>query len=117
VSGGTGRVAVTVHVVAVGGLAEFDVALIDLVVRHELLGELGAAPEHDDEQAGGVGVERAAVADFLDAEPAADVVHHVVRGAAHGLVHEQGTVEGIELKHGKCLTKWPALIWRRPGLS
>ena len=105
-----------VHVVAVRGFAEFDVALIDLVVGHQLLGQLRATAQHDDEQAGGVGVERAAVADLSDVELAADGIHHVVGGAAHGLVHEEGTVERIKLEHENSDERTP-LTSRRPKLS
>ena len=57
-----------VGIVAVRGFAEFDRAFINLVVGHQFFGKLGAAAEDDDEQAGGVRIERAAMADFLDAE-------------------------------------------------
>ena len=76
-------------------------AFVDFVVGHQLLGELGAAAQHDDEQAGGVGIERAAVADFLDAELAADGVHDVVRGGAGGFVDQNGAVERRESVHGR----------------
>ena len=56
-------------------------------------------PEHDDEQAGGIRVERAAMADLLDAELAADGVHHVVRRRAGGLINQDGAIERGEFLH------------------
>ena len=101
VNGGTGSGGCdfAVGIVAVGGLAELDGAFIDLVVGHHLFGELGAATEHDDEQTGGIGIERAAMADLFDAEPAADHVHHVVRSRAGGLVNQQRTVKRGKFLH------------------
>ena len=83
---GQGAGQFAVGIVAVGGLAEFDGAFIDLVVGHHFFGQLRAAAEHDDEQAGGVGIERAAMADLFDAKLAADGIHHVMRGRPGGLV-------------------------------
>ena len=65
---GQGSGEFAVGIVAVRGFAELDRAFVNLVVAHQFFGEFRAASEHDDEQAGGVGIERAAVADFLDAE-------------------------------------------------
>ena len=89
-----------VGVVTVGRLAELDRAGIGLVGGHEPLGQLGAAAQHNDEQPGGVGIQRAAVADFLDPKLAPDGVHHIVRSGAGWLVNQDRAVEWFEFVHG-----------------
>ena len=96
---GSGHFAV--GIVAVRGFAEFDRAFINLVVAHQFFGQFRAAAQHNDEQAGGVRVQRAAMADFLDLKAAADGVHDIVRGRAGGFVNENGAVEGGKFLHEK----------------
>ena len=55
--------------------------------------KLCAATEHDDQQTGGVGIECAAMADFLDSKLAANRVHDIVRRRAGGFVNEDCAVE------------------------
>src|SRR6185437_8593165 len=80
--------------------AEFDGAFVNLIVGHQFFRKLGAAAEHDDEQAGGIGVERAAMSDFFDAELAANRVHDIVRRGPGGFINEKRAVERGEFLHG-----------------
>ena len=61
-----------------------------LVLAHEQILDLRAAAEDDEEQAGGERIERAAMADLLRAETAADDGDDVVRGHAARLCRRGG---------------------------
>src|SRR5436305_1517622 len=81
-------------------LERFGVCDVEFAGDHTAQGgEMRAAAEHDDEQAGGIRVERAAVADFLDAELATNRVHNVVGRGAAGFINEERAVEGGEFLH------------------
>ena len=86
---------VALGIVAVGGFAELNGALVDFVVGSEFHGKLGGSAEEQNQEAGGGGVEGAAMADLLEAVLAADNVHNVVRGGAGRLVDEQCTVQFV----------------------
>jgi hypothetical protein len=83
---------------AVSGDAERHRADVFLVLAHEEVLNLGATPEDDDEQAGGERVERAAVADLLGVERAADYGNHVVRGHAGGFIDQEDAVGAVVLR-------------------
>ena len=85
-----------VGVLGVGFDAEAEDAFVGFVVAHDALGDFGGFAEQDDEEAGGHGVEGAAVADFGDAELAADFCDDVVGGPAGGFVHQQEAIEGVK---------------------
>ena len=88
-----------VGVVAGGRLAEFNRPFINFVGGHQFFGKFGAAPQHHDKQSGGVGVKRAAVADFFDLKPTADGVHHVMRSRADRFIDKQRAVERVKFVH------------------
>ena len=74
------------------GGAESERSLVGLVARHGRAGELGAAPDEEDQEARRLRVERAAVADLLQPEHAAHRDDDVARRHAGGLVDEQDAV-------------------------
>ena len=63
-----------------------------LVLAHQQILNLRAAPEHDDEEPGGERVEGAAMADLLRAERAPHDGDDVVRGHARGFIYEEDAV-------------------------
>lgn len=89
-----------VRIVTAGGFTEFESALVDFVIGHESFGEPGGFSEDQDEEAGRVGVQGAAVADLFDAEFSSDGGDHVMGGGAGGFIDEEGAVEGGECEHG-----------------
>src|SRR5688572_20033816 len=80
------------RVVGVGGLTEADVALVHLGRADEKPREAGAPAEREQEKAGSVGIERAAVADLFLPDAATHLLHHVVRGATAFLVDQEEAV-------------------------
>ena len=98
--------ALALGVLRVGAGAEAEHALVDLVAAHHgLRSERGLADE-DREKAGRLRIERAAVADLLELEHAADGHHDVARRDAGRLVHEKDPVgigEGIDVEAHRLL--------------
>ena len=80
-------------VLGVGGLTKFEGALILLVLSHQQVLNAGGPTNHQHEQAGGNGIEGAAMPDFTLTEPAADEVNNVVGGAARGFVDQKQAVK------------------------
>ena len=93
-----------VSILAAGGDAEGHGAGVFLVFGHEQILDLRPAPEREDEQAGGARIERAAVADLLGVEAAADDGDHVMRGHAGRFIYEEDTVKAGQI-HGQWLAK------------
>ena len=86
---------VALSIVAVSAFAELNGAFVDLVIGSEFHGKLGGPAEEQNQEAGGGGVEGAAMADLLKAVLAADNVHNVVGRGAGRLVNEQCTVQFV----------------------
>ena len=80
-------------VLGAGGGSEAESPFIFLLFGHEEILHLGAPPDHENEQAGGHGIERAAVADFLRAETSARDGDDIVRRHVRLLVDEQHAVD------------------------
>src|SRR5581483_11624828 len=118
---GQGGDELAVRVVTIRGFTELDGALIHLVRGHQLFGKFCAAPEHEHKQPGGIRVQRAAMADLLNAELPADRVHHVVRRRADRFVDQQRAVQGFKLMHIKLLTsngyRWKSRVDNNPPLN
>jgi hypothetical protein len=76
-------------VLGVGGLPEGDGADVFLVLGHEEVGEAGAVAEHENEHAGGHGVERAAMADLLHVQAAPGDGDDIVRSHVLAFVHQE----------------------------
>lgn len=76
-----------VGVLGIGDLAEAEGADVFLVFAHEEVLDFGAAADGEEEEAGGEGVEGAAVADFFGFEDAAAESDDVVGGHAWGFVN------------------------------
>src|SRR5665213_3090809 len=106
-----------VRVIAVRRLAEFYRAFINLVIAHQFFRELRAATEDDDEQAGGVRIKRAAVADLFDLKTPADCVHDIVRRRAGGFINEDRAVECGKFLHGTSLSGFQRLLDRGDDLA
>ena len=84
-------------VVGVGRGAEADHPLVDLGRPDQEAGQPGGRPQRQQEQAGGVRIERAAMADLLLPQHPARLLHGVVRGEARLLVEQQQAV--LHLRH------------------
>src|SRR6266404_1457156 len=87
---------------------EHERAGVFLVLAHEQILNLCAAPECEQEQTGGDGIERAAMADLFHLEFAPNERDHVVRRHRLGLVHEKNAVRGCsQRRHRLPLTLAP----------
>jgi hypothetical protein len=82
-----------VGILAVGRHAEPHSADVFLVLGHEQILDLRAAPDDHDEQPGRERIERAAVPHFLDVEPAPHDRHDIVRSHAGRFVDQEDTIE------------------------
>src|SRR5882724_8506986 len=88
-------------IVAVSRLTELNGAFVNLVRGHEFFGEFCSTSQDDDEEAGGVGIKGAAMADFLEPELGANGVHDIVRSRAGRFVDQDGAIKGIKLVHNR----------------
>ena len=88
-----------VGIVALSGFAELHRTFVHFVVAHQTFGEFCAATEDYDEQASRVGIERATMADFLDAEPAADGIHDIVRSRAGRFINQDCAIKRGKILH------------------
>ena len=73
----------------VGGFAEFQSAFVLFVLSHQQVLHPGGFADDEHQEAGGDGVEGAAVADFPLVEAATNKVNNVVGSAAGGLIHQK----------------------------
>jgi len=76
-------------VLGIGGFAELEGALVLLVLGHEQILNAGGLADHEHEEAGGDGIERAAVANLALLKASTDEVDNIMGGLAGGLVDEQ----------------------------
>lgn len=93
--GGAGGDDLAVGVLAVGFDAEFHGGQVFFVIAHEAVLQFGGFADDDHEQAGGHGVEGAAVPDFAGVEDAAAEGDGVVRGEAGVFVDEEDAAGGV----------------------
>ena len=90
--------------------AERKRAGVFFVLAHEQVLDFRAAPEREQEQTGGDGIERAAMADFFHLEFAPNERDHVVRRHPLGFVHEKNAVRSCsQRRHKLPLTLAPPL--------
>ena len=80
-------------VLGIGGFAEFESSLVLLVFGHEQVLDTGGSSDDEHEEAGGDGVERAAVADFSLMEAAADEIDNIVGGTTGRFIDQEQAVE------------------------
>jgi len=76
-------------VLGIGGFPELEGALVLLVLGHEQILDAGGLADHEHEEAGGDGIERAAVANLALLKASTDKVDNIMGGFAGGLVDEQ----------------------------
>src|SRR5690606_38131262 len=87
------------RIVAVGCLPEFRGPFVYLVRGHQAFGKLGSSADEQDQKAGGIGIERSGMADFLQLKSAADGGNDIMGGRAARLVDEQRAVKSIKGSH------------------
>lgn len=78
-----------------GGGAKADDAFILLFLSHEEVLNFGGAPDNQDEQASGHGIERAAVADLTFVEASAGDGDDVVGGHVLAFVHKKDAIDKV----------------------
>ena len=82
----------TIGILAVRDFSEFERPHVFLVLAHQLVLDLGAAADRDQEQPGGQRIQRAAMADLLRVEGAPRDRDDIVRCHPGCLVHQQDPV-------------------------
>ena len=87
------------HILRIRAVAERKARDILLVLRCGEIRRLGRAADEHRQNAGRERIERAAVTDFPRVQDAAQLGHHIMRGEALRLVHQQDTRK-LSLLHG-----------------
>ena len=84
-----------VRILRIGGDAQVQRAFVGLVRAHDVVRELGASPQKQDQQPGSQRVQSAAVSNLLELKMAAQFGHHVMRGRPGWLVDEKQAVHQV----------------------
>ena len=84
-----------VGIVGIGGKAEANGALVDLLISGEELRQAGGPADDHRQDAGGHGIECAEVADLLCLGDSAELADYVVRGPALRLVYGDDSVHSF----------------------
>jgi hypothetical protein len=82
----------TLSILGAGRYAEHKRSDVFLVFAHEQILNFRSAPQREQQQTSGDGIERAAMADFRDPEASPDQRHDIVGGHAFCLIDEQDAI-------------------------